>query len=176
MPTFIALLRGINVGTAKRVAMADLREIVEDLGYDEVRTLLNSGNVVFQGKSTGTVRIASSIEKALAKQLRLSSKVTVVGADELAAIVKENPLHRVAKDPSRYHVAFAANATPLRKLATLAREDWKPEALVVGKRAAYLWCPEGMIKSALSKAVAKAAGDTITTRNWGTVTKLVEMT
>lgn len=175
MPTFIALLRGINVGTAKRVAMADLREIVEDLGYEEVRTVLNSGNVVFEGKATGAVRIAGNIEKALAKQLRIASKVIVVTADELRAVVKEDPLQRLAKDPSRHLVAFAANSTPLRKLASLGREEWKPEALSVGKRAAYLWCPDGMIKSAVAKAVAKTAGDAITMRNWTTVSKLREL-
>ena len=172
---YVALLRGINVGTAKRVAMADLREIVEDLGYEEVKTLLNSGNVVFSGKASGTARIGLAIEKALARQLRLSSKVVVVGADDFGAIVKDNPLQRVAKDPSRYLVAFAGNAAPLRKLVPLAKEDWKPEALAVGRRAAYLWCPDGVIRSALAKAVGKATADTMTTRNWTTVQKLREM-
>ena len=174
MATYVALLRGINVGTAKRVAMADLREIVGDLGYEEVKTLLNSGNVVFSGKASGTARIGEAITKALSRQLRVTSKAVVVTADELAAIVKENPLQRVAKDPSRYLVGFCATAAPLRKLAPLAREDWKPEALAIGKRAAYLWCPDGVIRSELSKAVAKSAGDTVTTRNWNTVLKLRE--
>lgn len=171
---YVALLRGINVGTAKRVAMADLREIVEDLGYEEVKTLLNSGNVVFSGKASGTARIGLAIEKALTRQLRVSSKVVVVGAEDFSAIVKDNPLQRVAKDPARYLVGFAANAAPLRQLAPLSKENWKPEALAVGKRAAYLWCPDGIIRSALAKAVAKTAGDGMTLRNWATVAKVRE--
>lgn len=175
MTTYIALLRGINVGTAKRVAMADLRDIVEDLGHDDVRTVLNSGNVVFEGKATATTRIADALEKALIKQLRVASKVVVVTATDLSAIVKENPLTRISKDPSRAFVGFSGSAATLKKVAAVAREDWKPEALVVGKRAAYLWCPDGVIKSPMSKAMAKAAGDGITTRNLSTVAKIREI-
>ena len=105
MPTLIALLRGINVGKAKRVAMADLRKLVEKLGYTDVRTLLNSGNVVFKSSSSDTAKAAAAIEKALLDGTGVSARVLVVTAAELATAVKENPLLKVADNPSRLLVA-----------------------------------------------------------------------
>src|SRR5881628_2807318 len=100
MSRHVALIRGINVGRAKRVAMADLRALVEDLGYGDVRTLLNSGNVVFTAPRAGR-GAADRIEKALAARLGVPARVTVLTAAELAAAISENPLREVAKDPSR---------------------------------------------------------------------------
>src|SRR2546430_842476 len=92
----VALIRGINVGRAKRVAMADLRALVEDLGYADVRTLLNSGNVVFTTRRAAPSNAAARMEKALAARLAVSARVTVITAGELAAAVAENPLLDVA--------------------------------------------------------------------------------
>src|SRR6187455_453211 len=97
----VALLRGINVGTAKRVAMADLRELVEGLGFGDVRTLLNSGNVVFTAKGKAAVDAAARIEQGLTTRCGVSARVTVVSAAELAEAVARNPLGKLADDPSR---------------------------------------------------------------------------
>src|SRR6266498_779442 len=96
----VALIRGINVGRAKRVAMADLRKLVEDLGYGDVHTLLNSGNVVFTTADTDTVNSAVCIEEALSNRLGVSARVIVLTAEEVAAVVNDNPLVEVAADPS----------------------------------------------------------------------------
>src|SRR5262245_59517957 len=101
MPTLIALLRGINVGKAKRVAMSDLRKLVEKRGYSDVRTLLNSGNVVLKSSSADTAKASKRIEQALFDGTGVSARVLVVSAEELAAAVKENPLLKVADNPSR---------------------------------------------------------------------------
>ncbi|MGZ3461259.1 MAG: DUF1697 domain-containing protein, partial [Archangium sp.] len=97
----IALIRGINVGRAKRVAMAELRALVEELGYTDVRTLLNSGNVVFTTPGRTAGNAAARIEAALATGLGVPARVTVLSAGELATVVAENPLLAVATDPSR---------------------------------------------------------------------------
>src|SRR5436190_7614221 len=97
----VALLRGINVGRAKRVAMADLRALIEGLGYGDVRTLLNSGNVVFTAPRAAPDNAAARIEKALATDLGVSARVTVLTAQELAEAVAANPLLEVADDFSR---------------------------------------------------------------------------
>src|SRR5262245_20039344 len=102
--TFIALLRGINVGKAKRVAMADLRKLIEGLGYGDVRTLLNSGNVVFTGPRSAEKDAAAKIEKAMTAKLGVSSKVTVIDASELADAI-DHPLGKVAKEPRLLLVA-----------------------------------------------------------------------
>src|SRR5262245_44497169 len=101
----VALLRGINVGRAKRVAMADLRALVEGLGYTDVRTLLNSGNVVFTAARGTPAQAAARIEKALTADLGVSARVTVLTAQELADAVAENPLLKVADNDSRLLVA-----------------------------------------------------------------------
>jgi uncharacterized protein (DUF1697 family) len=168
----VALLRGINVGRAKRVAMADLRTLVESLGYTDVRTLLNSGNVVFTAPRAAPGKAAARIEGALAEGLGISALVTVFTAAELAAAVRDNPLLEVAGDPSRHFVAFLSDPADRRRLEPLAGQDWAPEVLALGPRVAYIWCPAGLLASRLSEAVARVLGDAVTTRNWATVTKL----
>lgn len=170
--TYIALLRGINVGKAKRVAMGDLRALVEELGYGDVRTLLNSGNVVFVSTGGAPAAAAARIEKAMATRLHVAARVTVITAEELATIITGNPLHDAATNPSRFMVSVLANPAHRRRLAPLMQQNWTPEAFAVGARAAYLWCPDGILASRLHQAVARALGDGVTGRNWATMTKL----
>lgn len=167
----VALIRGINVGRAKRVAMADLRALVEGLGYGGVRTLLNSGNVVFTA-GTAPAKSAARIEAALAGEVGVTARVIVLTAAELEVAIAENPLLDAAGDPSRLLVAFLASGADRPRLETLAREDWAPETLALGTRAAYLWCPRGIAESRLFEAVGRALGGAVTTRNWATVTRL----
>src|ERR1700687_2414112 len=127
----VALIRGINVGRAKRVAMADLRALVENLGYGDVRTLLNSGNVVFTTPRAAPGDAAARIEKALATVLGVSARVTVVTAAELAAAITDNPLCEVADDPSRLMVAVLRNPADRRKLAPLTKQDWGAEVVAL---------------------------------------------
>ncbi len=147
--THVALIRGINVGRAKRVAMADLRSLFTSLGYREVKTLLNSGNVVFSARGDPAARI----EKALTARLRVSARVVVLTAAELGAVIDGNPLVDIASNPSRLLVAVLA----------------KPGDR---SRVAPLWCPGGIARSRLTEAVGRALGDSVTTRNWATITKL----
>ena len=102
----VALIRGINVGKAKRVAMADLRSLLEKLGYSEVRTLLNSGNIVFDAAREATREVAARIEQAMVAKLEVSARVTVLTGSEFKTVVKENTLGAVADNPSRLLVAF----------------------------------------------------------------------
>ena len=172
MTECVALLRGINVGRAKRIAMADLRALVGALGFANARTLLNSGNVVFQAPRPNVGKIATTIEAAIAKRFGFPVPIVVLTAVDLTAIVSENPLRHAARDPSRFHVAFVATAATLTQARALLAQQWAPDALAVGKRAAYLWCAEGTIKSELMGAFARLAGDAYTARNWATVLKL----
>lgn len=168
----VAFLRGINVGRAKRVAMADLRALVEGLGYRNVRTLLNSGNVVFDAPGTLSNDSAAHIEAQLPTRLGFSSRVTVLTAAELEDIVADNPLLDVGHDPSRLLIAVLRAPADRARLEPLTRQDWSPERLAVGPRVAYLWCPDGLLASRLPEAVGRVLGDAVTTRNWATVTKL----
>ena len=172
----IALLRGINVGRAKRIAMADLRALVEGLGYGDVRTLLNSGNIVFTVPGTAKGDVASRIEKAIETQLGVSCRVTVITAAELAAIVEENPLLEIADDPSRLLIAVLNDKSDRTRLEPLLKQDWTPDALALGQRVAYMWCTGGLLESRLADAVGRLLRDAVTTRNWATILKLQALT
>jgi uncharacterized protein (DUF1697 family) len=168
----VALIRGINVGRAKRVSMADLRDLVGELGYVNVSTLLNSGNVLFtmaRGSSSGA---AGRIERALLTRLAIAARVVVLSAADVAAIVRENPLGRVAHDPSHLLVTVLTDPADRPQLMPLSQRTWTPEALAIGSRAAYIWCPAGIIKSPAIAAVNRVVGDRATSRNWTTMTKL----
>ncbi|HLJ95625.1 MAG TPA: DUF1697 domain-containing protein [Gemmataceae bacterium] len=172
----IALLRGINVGRANRVAMADLRSVIEGLGYKDVCTLLNSGNVVFSTPRAAPDGLAGRLEKEIAQKLGGSVRVTVLTAAELTAVVTENPLVEIAENPSRFLVAFLRNPADRQKLEPLTKQDWAPEVLALGTRVAYLWCPEGILDNPLGNTVNRVLKDGVTTRNWATVLKLQALT
>ena len=173
MTECIALFRGINVGRAKRIAMSDLRRLFEVLGHEDVRTVLNSGNVLFRCARPSESKLRLSIQRALEDSCGFSAQVTVITAAKLASIVRENPLLKVAKDPSRHFIAFVADPKSLVPLRALMAESWTPDVLAVSSQAAYLWCVAGALDSKLSQVFARRAGDTVTTRNWATVIKLL---
>ncbi len=156
--------------------MADLRALVAALGYQDVRTLLNSGNVVFTvpGRLRGDPAVR--IEQAIASRLGVSARVTVLTAAEVAAVIRDNPLGSIAENPSRLLVHVLTDPRDRSKLTPLASQQWTPEAMALGRRVAYLWCPEGIIQSRLAGAVDRALGDAVTARNWNTMTKLHSLT
>ncbi len=130
----VALLRGVNVGGAKRVPMADLRNLVEALGYVEVSTLLNSGNVVFTVPKGTSGDAATRIERAIAARLGVSTRVTVLTGREVASAVRKNPFASVAHDPARLLVLSFPDPKAMARLKPLAKERWEPEALALGAR------------------------------------------
>ncbi len=171
MTTCVALLRGVNVGRAKRVAMADLRRLMEELGFSAVRTVLNSGNVVFDARAADAAGIAARVEAGIERRFGFSAAVVVLTARELREVVAGNTL--AAADPSRLLVAFAATPAALAPARVLLSEPWAPGAFALRRRAAYLWCPQGVIASRVMQRFAKATGDAATARNWATVLKLL---
>jgi uncharacterized protein (DUF1697 family) len=172
MPTFVALLRGINVGRAKRVPMGALRTLLVDLGYTSVATLLNSGNAVFQAAGGTPARHASDIGAAIARELMVKVPVVVKSANQLAGVVSENPLATAATDHSRLLVAFAQDAKALLSLAIIEAHVKPPERFALGKNAAYLLCPSGILESKAWEALLGKVGKSVTTRNWATVLRL----
>ncbi|HXK13823.1 MAG TPA: DUF1697 domain-containing protein [Gaiellaceae bacterium] len=164
----IALLRGINVGGNKRLEMARLRRLLEELGYEDVRTYVNSGNAVFSGPR----RSEQHLEAALAKTFGFDVPVVLRSRAELADVVKANPLRGVVTDPAKYLVLFCAD----KASTDLAPADFAPETFEVRGREIYLWAPGGIGNSPLAKALAnKSVGGKSTARNWRTVEKLLEL-
>jgi uncharacterized protein (DUF1697 family) len=173
--TYVALVRGINVGRAKRVAMADLRAMLEGLGFRDVRTLLNSGNVVFTAPKSAPVALAERIEEALTRKLRVTARVTVMSASELQAAVDGVTLRTEGRDPARLIVGFFRAPADERRVSDILRQTWDHDELAIGPRVIYVWCPGGLLESRAIAAIGRAAGDGVTTRNWSTVTKLLDM-
>jgi uncharacterized protein (DUF1697 family) len=167
----VALLRGINLASKRRVAMADLRAWLTDLGYTDVRTLLQSGNAVFRtNKRPAAVR--KELEKALAASAGFTIDCVLRTAAELRAVVDANPLGDVATDPSRYLVSFLDVPGRWPELDLTAFE---PERVHLAEREAYFWVPGGIQKSKILAAFPARKGEVATVRNWNTVTKLMAM-
>jgi uncharacterized protein (DUF1697 family) len=172
MTRFVALLRGINVGKAKRIAMADLRALLESLGYRNVRTRLNSGNAIFDGPEEPAAEHAQRIRSAVANSLGVDALAVVKSAKDMAAIVAGNGLGAKTADASRLLVAVTNDPKCAAALALLAKTEWASEEVQVGKHAAYVWCPNGSLESKVAVALLKGFADSCTTRNWATVEKI----
>lgn len=163
---YIALWRGINVGKAKRLAMADLKVLLTELGATDVKTLLNSGNAVFDVKKKLS---ADKIRAAVLAKLGVDALVILKTAAEWAAIAAGHGIAE-ADDPSRLLVAVTADAAALQAAAAITGHG--SERFIVTEHAAYLWCAHGILESKAAVALLKKLGETGTTRNWATVEKL----
>lgn len=172
MPTFVALLRGVNVGKAKRVSMADFRNLLAELGYRDVATLLNSGNAVFRAGKGTSARHAASIATAISNRLQVDVPVIVKTAQELSSIVDENRLAATATNHSQLLVVFAQDNGTLSALGAVESLVAPPEQFLIGRNAGYLHCAAGILQSKAGAALLGKAGKSVTTRNWATVLKL----
>jgi len=172
MTTFVALLKGVNVGKAKRVPIAKLRELLLRLGYTDVSTVLNSGNAVFQAAWGTAAWHAADIAAAISAELHLAVPVIVITARDLAGVVSQNPFSTSAEVPSQLLVAFVQDAKSLAGLAAVGSFAIPPERFAVGSGAAYLLCANGIHGSKAGEALLGGTGKAATTRNWSTVLKL----
>lgn len=172
----IALLRGINVGGHKSVPMARLRELLEELGYEDARTYVQSGNVVFTAPDRSAAKLARRLEEALASTFGFEVPVVIRSRDELADVVAANPLGDIATDPKRYHVFFLASEVDPERVADIDLADYEPETFRLRGRELYVWTPDGMHSARLTRALSeKRLGVPMTARNWRTVEKLLAM-
>jgi uncharacterized protein (DUF1697 family) len=171
----IVLLRGINLGPRNRIPMAALREALSGAGFDEVRTYLQSGNVVLRSEIR-EARLAAEFEKLIAQRFGLGIAVVVRTREELADVVQCNPLKKVADNPKRYQVSFLAqelDPVAVEGLCALATDG---ERLVAVGRELYAWHPEGVARSKLwNRLAGSGLGTAATARNWTTVSKLLEL-
>lgn len=169
--TYAVLLRGVNVAGHRRVGMADLRELLEDLGYTAVSTYLQSGNAIVT-TAGGTARaLERAVEAALGERMGVRTDVLVRSAAELAAVIEANPFPEAASNPKNLHVAFLSGPSPKAQVESLDPTDYAPDRLVLGDRVAYLHYANGSQRSKLGPVLAAFPG-VATTRNWNTVQAL----
>lgn len=170
----VALLRGINVGRAKRVAMSELRATFAELGYADAQTVLQSGNVVFTAAALPT-DAASALTDALERRVGVRANMLLIPAAEFLAIAAANPLLALASDPARLIVSFMAAPPEPAWARDLDAAALAPEVIAIGERAIYQWCPDGVLASKVPASFWKRCGPALTARNWRTVTTLAAM-
>jgi uncharacterized protein (DUF1697 family) len=172
MPTYVALLRGINLGARNKIAMADLRDLFEAIGAEDVTTYVQSGNVVFRSASRSAEKLEREIEKRIKADLGLEVAVLVRTRAQLAKLVDGDPF----RDPKTVHVTFLAQKPTAARVRTLDPERSPGDEFRVIGRDVYLRCPNGYGPSKFSNAYfEKQLAVAATTRNWRTVAKLAEL-
>jgi uncharacterized protein (DUF1697 family) len=171
---YVALLRGINVGGKSIVRMDDLKECIEELGYDEVSTFIASGNVLFETAERNAAKLESAIERALEKRFRLPITVVVRSRAEVGRIVKAIPPSWIGNDSLRVNVAFLHRKRDGQKLARELREG--VDELVTTK-SAVIWATrrDSLTRSGMQKLIGGAAYKDMTVRNLNTTLKLRDL-
>ena len=169
------LLRGVNLGPRNRMSMAELRECLEEAGFEDVRTYVQSGNVVL-ASTTKPEQTALTVEQLISERFGLEIAVVARTRAQLARVVERNPLADVADDPKRYQVSFLDGPLPAASKRKLEEARIEAERFVVDGQVVYAWHPAGVARSKLWAALAgRGLGVTATARNWTTVTKLLEL-
>ena len=175
--THIALLRGVNLGGRRSLAMADLRAFAEALGFTGVRTLLNSGNLVFEGDGRSSADLEQLLETEAGQRLGIRTDFHVRSAKEWRDMIARNPFTAEAKrDPARL-IMFCLKKPPGTKaFSALQATITGPEQVLGHGRHAYIYYPDGQGRSKLTVAMIDKAIGAGTGRNWNTVTKLAALT
>ncbi|MCY9784627.1 DUF1697 domain-containing protein [Nocardiopsis sp. EMB25] len=173
MTRYVALLRGINLGAHRRIAMADLRALAADLGYTDVATHLQSGNVVLSAPDEDPAHVAERIRDAIHRETGMDVPTVVRTADRLRAAVAANPLD--VPDPARFLVLFCSGSLDVAGLRALDLSDLPEERLAVTATEAYTDHRRGVRHAKVPDIVARHADGFLTGRNWRTVLRLVEM-
>ncbi len=175
MTVYVSMLRAVNVGGTSRIKMDALRAVYESIGLNDVRTLLQSGNVVFRSSLKDRERLVKRITQELERQLELQVDVIVRTLAELADIVERGPVLSPHADPSKLLVMFLSGVPDAAAQAALGKWHKGPEMLEMRGPEIYLYYPEGVGRSKLSGAVIENKLNTSgTARNWNTLQKLLE--
>ncbi|PAZ12921.1 hypothetical protein CLM62_27220 [Streptomyces sp. SA15] len=176
---YAALLRGINVGGSKKVPMAELRALMEGLGYDGVRTYLQSGQAVFTSGHGDEESLAAELAQAIEKRFGFAVDVIVRDHAYLMAVVEACPFPAAELEAKQLHVTYFSAPVDAERFAEIDQAAYLPEEFRLGDRALYLYAPNGLGRSKLAEHLSKPRlnkGVIATSRNWNTVLKLVELT
>ncbi|WP_420712276.1 DUF1697 domain-containing protein [Streptomyces sp. NRRL S-920] len=176
---YAALLRGINVSGHKKVPMAQLRALLEGLGHGGVQTYLQSGNAVFTAERGDEESLAAQLRTAIEEHFGFAVEVLVRDGAYLRAVADACPFPAAELEAKQLHVTYFSAPVDAERFATIDRTAFLPEEFGLGDRALYLYAPEGLGRSRLGEQLSRPAlnkGLIATSRNWNTVTRLVEMT
>jgi uncharacterized protein (DUF1697 family) len=177
MPVYIAMLRGINIGANKRMQMERLRASCEGLGFKEVKTFIQSGNVVFEAARLAPEALSRKIEGQIRHDFGFSADVIIRGREELARIIEKNPLLKErGVEPAKLHVVFLSEVPAPDAIKKLERLTLAPDRTCASGEQIYFYFPNGVSRSSLWKhPLDRVLGVTATMRNWNTVNALYDM-
>ena len=175
MSTRIALLRGINVGGKNILPMKDLVELLQALKLENVRTYIQSGNVVFDGGPTAAAPLGERISKSIEKQHGFKPTVLILSASQLRQAMKANPFRNAQSEPKTLHLGFLASPASQPDIESIEAAKAPSERFKLTDTVFYLHAPDGIGRSKLASKVERLLGVPVTGRNWRTVLKLSEM-
>ena len=172
---YAAFLRGINVGGRNKIKMETLREVCSALGFENVKTYINSGNVIFETAKTDDLKLAEKIEKAIEKEFSLKIKVMVRQMSEIEDIIKNNPFDGQFENDKDLHVFFLDEELPTEKHELLLSNNNENEMFAVQNREIFCLLRVSVLDSLMGKDyIGKKLKVSATARNWRTVNKILE--
>ncbi len=176
MNTWIALLRGINVGGKNKVKMAALRDALESIGLKNVRTYIQSGNIVFESRTTSSSRLSAKIVACIDEEFGFRPCVFVLGSEALRLTIERNPFPDAVSDSKTLHLGFLASPAKDADLESIANAKAASESYLLDDGVFYLLAPGGIARSKLAAGLERWLGVAMTSRNYRTVMKLAAMT
>ncbi|MEV6116074.1 DUF1697 domain-containing protein [Streptomyces sp. NPDC052109] len=176
MPRYAVLLKGINVGGKKKIAMAELRDLLCELGYDDVSTYLQSGNAVLSSPDAPEL-VADRIETGISERFGKEVRCLIRTGEELRAVIDAHPLADVAVKPSWMFALFLSAPLDPGRVAAHDPRSLAPDEVRLGSGVVYHWCPQGPLEAPdVSAFLERRHAVTVTGRNWNTLVKLAELT
>jgi len=175
MTTFVALFRGINVGGKNVLPMKGLRELLQGLGCEDVKTYIQSGNAVFRHSEISPARLAEGVMAAVHSSYGFKPVVQLMTADRLMKAVRSNPFPEETSDPSKLHVFFLAAVPENPDLEAIEAVRADSERFALIGDAAFLHAPEGIARSKLAARAERLLGEAATARNWRSVSKILDI-
>lgn len=178
---YLVLFKGINIGRAKRIAMADLRRVLGELGYGNVATHLQSGNAVFSAAEDAPA-VAAAVRTAVRAELGVDAAVVIRTEQQLSAAIAADPYSDIADDPGKHLLGFFSAVPDAERLAAfrhfLDAQHFDPDVAglhSIGDDHCFLWCPQGSLLSPFGTVDWRKLGVTVTMRNWSTVLRLAQL-
>lgn len=175
MKTYVALFRGINVGGNNIISMKDLKKLFEKLKFQNVRSYIQSGNVIFDSSETDLNKLLSQITVTMQKTLRMNPHIFLLGMEDIKEAIKLNPFSKAAEDNKSLYLFFLASKPDeagIKKMETVKRQS---EQFILKDRVFYLYAPEGVGKSNLAANVERLLGVSVTARNWRTINEVYRL-
>ena len=175
MNTYIALFRGINVGGNNILSMLELVAVLEELGLSNIKTYIQSGNVVFQSEEINHEELSQEIGSAIKKRSGFVAQVFILDVNEFKSAIASNPFTGIEAEPNTLHFFFLSSLPEHPDLKAVERVKKDSEQFRLIDKVFYLYAPEGIGRSKLAMNVEKILGVAVTARNWRTVSKLMAM-